>query len=139
LTQTKKIRINADILETLRQFVLEKYGKLHGFLLLEANQALRDYLHAERPKAQQQQKDRADSARSDVREKLQMLKRRLTNDFAIGSIFRGYELGGRIQDELKLRDKRTVRKYAMRLLDANVIRLRSGRVLKLGNEEYELV
>jgi len=44
LPKSELIRVNSDVLRDLRQYCLDKHGKIQGMLVEEASQAIREHI-----------------------------------------------------------------------------------------------
>ena len=43
-TKTELIRVNSKVISSLRQYCLDKHGKVYGMITGEASQAIRDHI-----------------------------------------------------------------------------------------------
>ena len=143
---TEMIRINKAVLEALRMFVLEKYGKTFGYLGPEASRAIEEYVHQHRPEVkQQQQEEIAKKERRDVEENLNAIHHTLYNDYGLISKISGADLGARIWGILrksgKKADKRTIRTYILRLMKHRKIVWipGQGRPMAMQDEVYQII
>ena len=43
-TKTELIRVNSEVISSLRQYCLDKHGKVYGMITGEASQAIKDHI-----------------------------------------------------------------------------------------------
>ena len=60
-SRTTHVRVDREVLEGLKELVLQKYGKIKGVLCVEASRAIEDYVRAHRREAEQLQTERRGS------------------------------------------------------------------------------
>lgn len=44
-TNTKHVRIDYDVVKDLKQYCLDKYGKIQGMMVLEASEAIKNHIN----------------------------------------------------------------------------------------------